>query len=190
MCCLCCQRFLFVRSLFVKTESCQIARSLFVLFVLFVLFGFVTLSLSNMCITPSCQIPRSLFVLFGCVIVFSTVDRDSCLDKTESCQIARSLSVLFVLFRIVTLSLSNMCIILSYQKSRVYRDLTRSCLEKMRLARSCEDRILSCRVTTESCFVVSLLFCLSCLSCREVGGWGRDPKKCTGRDWGMGSSTI
>jgi len=28
------------------------------------------------------------------------------------------------------------------------------------------------------------------LSNREVGGWGRDPKKCTGRDWGMGSSTI
>ena len=25
---------------------------------------------------------------------------------------------------------------------------------------------------------------------REVGGWGRDLKKCTGRDWGMGSSTI
>jgi len=25
---------------------------------------------------------------------------------------------------------------------------------------------------------------------REVGGWGRDPKKCTGRDWEMGSSTI
>jgi len=24
----------------------------------------------------------------------------------------------------------------------------------------------------------------------EVGDWGRDPKKCTGRDWGMGSSTI
>ena len=24
----------------------------------------------------------------------------------------------------------------------------------------------------------------------EVGGWGRDPKKCTGRHWGMGSSTI
>ena len=24
----------------------------------------------------------------------------------------------------------------------------------------------------------------------EVGGWGRYPKKCTGRDWGMGSSTI
>ena len=24
----------------------------------------------------------------------------------------------------------------------------------------------------------------------EVGGWGQDPKKCTGRDWGMGSSTI
>ena len=23
----------------------------------------------------------------------------------------------------------------------------------------------------------------------EAGGWGRDPKKCTGRDWGMGSST-
>ena len=28
------------------------------------------------------------------------------------------------------------------------------------------------------------------LSHGEVGGWGRDPKKCTGRDWGMGSSTI
>jgi len=27
-------------------------------------------------------------------------------------------------------------------------------------------------------------------SSREVGSWGRDPKKCTGRDWGMGSSTI
>jgi len=24
----------------------------------------------------------------------------------------------------------------------------------------------------------------------EVGGWGRDPKKCTGRVWRMGSSTI
>ena len=24
----------------------------------------------------------------------------------------------------------------------------------------------------------------------EVGGWGRDPKKCTRRGWGMGSSTI
>ena len=24
----------------------------------------------------------------------------------------------------------------------------------------------------------------------EVGGWGRDPKKCTGSIWGMGSSTI
>ena len=24
----------------------------------------------------------------------------------------------------------------------------------------------------------------------EVGGWGRDPKKYMGRDWGMGSSTI
>ena len=28
------------------------------------------------------------------------------------------------------------------------------------------------------------------MSLGEVGGWGRDPKKCTGRDWGMGSSTI
>jgi len=24
----------------------------------------------------------------------------------------------------------------------------------------------------------------------EVGGWGQDPKNGTGRDWGMGSSTI
>ena len=29
-----------------------------------------------------------------------------------------------------------------------------------------------------------------CKSRGEVGGWGRDPKKCTRRDWGMGSSTI
>ena len=28
------------------------------------------------------------------------------------------------------------------------------------------------------------------VSSREVGGWGREPKKCTGRDWEMGSSTI
>jgi len=27
-------------------------------------------------------------------------------------------------------------------------------------------------------------------SLREVGGWGRDPKKYTGRDWGMRSSAI
>jgi len=33
-------------------------------------------------------------------------------------------------------------------------------------------------------------FCFSCTGFGEVGGWGRDPKKCTGRDWGMGSSTI
>jgi len=38
--------------------------------------------------------------------------------------------------------------------------------------------------TYESC-VYSTHVCI-----REVGGWGRDPKKCTGRDWGMGSSTI
>ena len=28
------------------------------------------------------------------------------------------------------------------------------------------------------------------ISFREVGGWGRDPKKCTGRGRGMGSSTV
>jgi len=30
----------------------------------------------------------------------------------------------------------------------------------------------------------------ACTASWEVAGWGRDPKKCTGRDWGMGSSTI
>jgi len=30
----------------------------------------------------------------------------------------------------------------------------------------------------------------ACDGCWEVGGWGREPKKCTGRDWGMGLSTI
>jgi len=34
------------------------------------------------------------------------------------------------------------------------------------------------------------LFEILCVVEREVGGWGRDPKKRTGRDWGMGSSTI
>ena len=35
-----------------------------------------------------------------------------------------------------------------------------------------------------------LFSCVRSHIVREVGGWGRDPKKCTGRDWGMGSSTI
>ena len=42
-----------------------------------------------------------------------------------------------------------------------------------------------------------LRLCWGCACCSsenhshgEVGDWGRDPKKCTGRDWGMGSSTI
>jgi len=30
----------------------------------------------------------------------------------------------------------------------------------------------------------------ACTASWEVEGWGRDPKKCTGRVWGMGSSTI
>ena len=50
---------------------------------------------------------------------------------------------------------------------------------------SCGFSIFS--VTVKSCgFSVCALYIRS----REVGGWGRDPKKCTGRDWGMGSSTI
>jgi len=36
----------------------------------------------------------------------------------------------------------------------------------------------------------SSIYLVHIVLCREVGGWGRDPKKCTGRDWGMGSSTI
>ena len=38
-------------------------------------------------------------------------------------------------------------------------------------------------------FVKQFLGCTNSLL-GEVGGWGRDPKKCTGRDWGMGSSTL
>ena len=46
------------------------------------------------------------------------------------------------------------------------------------------------RYTTEM-YVSSLHFVPIYLLYRgEVGGWGRDPKKCTGRDWVMGSSTI
>jgi len=43
------------------------------------------------------------------------------------------------------------------------------------------------------CVYASQTTCMRWMSGRvqgEVGGWGRDPKKCTGRDWGMGSSTI
>ena len=39
-------------------------------------------------------------------------------------------------------------------------------------------------------FIVIVYMILYFSRSREVGGWGRDPKKCTGRDWGMGSSTI
>ena len=35
-----------------------------------------------------------------------------------------------------------------------------------------------------------LLYIILGVRLGEVGGWGRDPKICTGRDWGMGSSTI
>ena len=41
--------------------------------------------------------------------------------------------------------------------------------------------------TRTHCWTTIIYFCGAC---REVGGWGRDPKKCTGRDWGMGSSNI
>ena len=43
-------------------------------------------------------------------------------------------------------------------------------------------------VTVEYCTLCYLLRKIGLQG--EVGGWGRDPKKCTGRDWGMGSSTI
>jgi len=37
----------------------------------------------------------------------------------------------------------------------------------------------------------SICVCANEYLCRgEVGGWGRDPNKCTGSIWGMGSSTI
>jgi len=44
-------------------------------------------------------------------------------------------------------------------------------------------------INIRACFI-SLFSTSLCRSRWEVGGWGRDPKKCTGRDWGMGSSTI
>ena len=48
------------------------------------------------------------------------------------------------------------------------------------------------RVLSKLCVFLSLASVVlrARMSSREVGGWGRDPKKCTGRDWGMGSSTI
>ena len=39
-------------------------------------------------------------------------------------------------------------------------------------------------------FVASGMQFLQSWADGEVGGWGRDQKKFTGRDWGMGSSTI
>ena len=55
------------------------------------------------------------------------------------------------------------------------------------------------RVSAPTLFACVIFVCHFCVSDsetgtqpaqREVGGWGRDPKKCAGRDWGMGSSTI
>ena len=37
---------------------------------------------------------------------------------------------------------------------------------------------------------VHILYICAHVYTREVGGWGRDPKKCTKSIWGMGSSTI
>jgi len=37
-------------------------------------------------------------------------------------------------------------------------------------------------------YIQNIYMCVHCVVWGEVGGWGRDPKKCTGRDWGMGSS--
>jgi len=48
----------------------------------------------------------------------------------------------------------------------------------------------TCQVGTSSRIPSRIHSCLFISSWGEVGGWGRDPKKCTGRDWGMGSSTI
>ena len=46
-------------------------------------------------------------------------------------------------------------------------------------------------VDTATCITLVIYMCAYVyMYRREVGGWGRDPKKCTGRDWGMGSSTI
>jgi len=50
------------------------------------------------------------------------------------------------------------------------------------------------RDVTESlyvlCFILRRSYRHDMMLYGEVGGWGRDPKKCTGRNWGMGSSTI
>ena len=73
----------------------------------------------------------------------------------------------------------------------------------LQLCCSCVAAVLQCvsAVFRTACAAIKiyshvLQLCCSCVaavlhtSCGEVGGWGRDPKKCTGRDWGMGSSTI
>jgi len=52
----------------------------------------------------------------------------------------------------------------------------------------CQYRYFSCiRIQHKP---IHIMYNLCVIIQREVGGWGRDPKKCTGRDWGMGSSTI
>ena len=60
---------------------------------------------------------------------------------------------------------------------------------KPKTARSCEEAYYTCYQKTCIFTHVSNIV-LYCSEWWEVGGWGRDPKKCTGSIWGMGSSTI
>ena len=73
--------------------------------------------------------------------------------------------------------------------SRVWRD---SFMHVTWLIHAC-DMTHSC-VWRDVFICVTWLIHICNISCsdpfREVGGWGRDPQKCTGRGWGMGSSTI
>ena len=41
-----------------------------------------------------------------------------------------------------------------------------------------------------ACIYICVYVCVCICISWEVGGWGRNPKKCTGGGWGMGSSTI
>ena len=90
-------------------------------------------------------------------------------------------------------SLLRSVIVISYTHIRIYVYIYVSSsvslyrfVSRIAYFSDCHSHSLCLRLSRNTCLPLFLCFCLS----GEVGGWGRDPKKCTGRDWGMGSTTI
>ena len=69
-------------------------------------------------------------------------------------------------------------------------DTIRCVLQSFAVCCSVLERVAVASVCCSELQSAAVLQCVIVYHRGEVGGWGRDPKKCTGRDWGMGSSTI